>query len=103
MPDSDAVWHFLSNHSHVLLSISADPDVTVRDLAQRVGITERAVIRIIGELDNAGYLTRIREGRNNHYVINPELPLRHPVEAHCSIGDLIEMYRSQLPRPTGRG
>lgn len=95
MRDMSASWHFLTNHAHVLLSIAEDPDVTVRDLASRVGITERAVIRIIGELDNEGFVDRERHGRNNHYTIHPELPLRHPVEAHCSVGDLIEMVQAR--------
>ena len=91
----ESSFHFLTNHAHVLLSISVDVDVTVRDLALQIGITERAVIRIIGELDESGYLTRAREGRRNHYTINPNRPLRHKVEAHCSVGDLIEMYNAR--------
>ncbi|MEZ4425273.1 MAG: winged helix-turn-helix transcriptional regulator [Gemmatimonadota bacterium] len=88
-----STWHFLTNHAHVLLCISSDPDLTVRELAQWIGITERAVIRIIGELDEDGFLVRTREGRRNHYDINLDQPLRHPVEAHCTVGDLIRMYR----------
>ena len=86
-------WHFLTNHSHILLCISDNPDITVRELAQHVGITERAVMRIIGELDDAGVIERTREGRNNHYTINVERQLRHPVESHCTVGDLIGMFR----------
>jgi len=86
-------WHFLTNHSHVLLCISEDPDITVRDVALQVGITERAVMRIIGELDDGGVLDRTREGRRNHYEINEDLHLRHPVEDHCTVGDLIRMFR----------
>ena len=89
-------WSFLTNHSHVLLCISEDPDVTVRDLAARVGITERAVMRIIGELDEGGVLERRREGRRNHYTIHEDLPLRHPIEEHCTVGDLIRMFRQTL-------
>jgi len=89
-------WHFLTNHTHVLLCISIDADITVRDLAMRIGITERAVIRIIGDLDDGGYLTRTREGRRNHYTINPDRPLRHELEAHCSAGDLIAMFQAGL-------
>jgi DNA-binding transcriptional ArsR family regulator len=96
MADRASTWHFLSNHAHVLLSLAADSDLTVRELSQRVGITERAVMRIISDLDEAGYLDRVREGRRNHYILHPELPLRHPVEAHCSIGDLIEMFERGL-------
>jgi len=61
-------------------------------MAQRVGITERAVMRIIGELDEAGIIVRTREGRRNHYRINPDLALRHPIESHCTVGDLVNMF-----------
>ena len=89
-------WSFLTNHSHVLLCISEDPDITVRDLALQVGITERAVMRIIGELDDGGVLNRTREGRRNHYTINSDLSLRHPVEKHCTVGDLIRMFKQMM-------
>jgi hypothetical protein len=84
-------WTFLSNHSHVLICIAHDPEVLLRDVAVRVGITERAVQRIVVELEEGGYLTRVRSGRRNHYVINPEVPLRHPIEQHRTIGRLLEM------------
>ncbi len=93
MTSSSASWSFLTNHAHVLLCISEDPDVTVRDLALQVGITERAVMRIIGELDEAGAIERTREGRRNHYTVHRELHLRHPVEAHRTVGDLVDMVR----------
>ena len=86
-------WHFLTNHTHVLLCISDDPDITVRELAARVAITERAVMRIIGDLDRAGAIDRSREGRRNRYTIHPEHHLHHPLEEHCSVGDLIRMFR----------
>ena len=76
--------------------LTEDPDITVRDLALQVGITERAVMRIIGELDEGGVLERRREGRRNHYTIHEDLPLRHPVEAHCTVGDLIRMFRQTM-------
>ena len=104
MDHASPTWSFLTNHSHVLLCISEDPDMTVRDIALRVGITERAVMRIIGELDDGGVLERTREGRRNHYEINEELHLRHPVEQHCTVGDLIRMFRQTLaaaPRDGG--
>jgi len=88
-----STWHFLTNHSHILLCISENADITVRDLAHRVGITERAVMRIIGELDEAGVIERTREGRRNHYTIDPARQLRHAVESHCTVGDLIQMFR----------
>lgn len=96
MDHASPTWSFLTNHSHVLLCISEDPDMTVRDIALRVGITERAVMRIIGELDDGGVIDRTREGRRNHYEIDEELHLRHPVENHCTVGDLIRMFRQTL-------
>lgn len=88
-PRDDHVWTFLSNHAHVLVCIADDPDVRLRDVAERVGVTERAVHRIVGELEAAGVLRRVREGRRNHYELDVTLPLRHPVERHRTVGDLL--------------
>ncbi len=88
-----AAWTFLTNHAHVLLSIAAAPESRMRDLATTVGITERAVQRIIDDLVVAGYLSVEREGRRNRYQINRKLPLRHPVEAHCLVDGLIHFVR----------
>ena len=90
-------WTFLSNHTHVLVCLFGEADPTVRDIALQVGITERAVLRIIGELEQAGVLTRERDGRRNRYRIDADVPLRHPLEAHCRIGDLLAMVRSVPP------
>jgi DNA-binding transcriptional ArsR family regulator len=84
-----AYWTFLTNHSHVLVCLAAEPNLTMREVAAKVGITERAVQRIIAQLVDAGALTRAREGRRNQYKANPGVPLRHPVEAHCTVGDLL--------------
>jgi DNA-binding IclR family transcriptional regulator len=70
------------------LAQAADP--TVREMAQRVGITERAVHRILAELEEGGYVTRQRDGRRNTYRVHSARPLRHPIEAHRTIGDLID-------------
>ena len=90
-PSSSASWTFLTNHAHVLLSLVERPGATMRDVAARVGITERAVQRIVSELEEAGYLSRVREGRANRYTVHEGLLLRHPVEGHCTIAELIEM------------
>ena len=85
-----AEWTFLTNHTHVLICVHEDPSIRTRDIAVRVGITERAVQRIISDLCEAGYLTREREGRRNRYSVQAESPLRHPVEAHCLLSGLLK-------------
>lgn len=87
-------WTFFSNHSHVLICLAGDPGITMRDVSVRVGITERAVQRIVAELERAGALKRIKEGRQNRYEIVKELPLRHPLEAHRTIGDVLSIIVS---------
>lgn len=90
--DSDvSSWTFLSNHTHVLVCLAADPESTLRDVAARVGITERAVQRIVAELEAAGALVRERDGRRNRYQLDLSLPLRHPLEQHCRIGDVLDL------------
>ncbi|MHC4887366.1 MAG: helix-turn-helix transcriptional regulator [Planctomycetota bacterium] len=84
-------WTFLTNHAHVLLCIAKTPDCRLRDIASRVGITERAVHRIVGDLTEAGYLDVQRDGRCNVYVVHPEKKLRHPVETHRLVADLIRL------------
>ena len=82
-------WTFLSNHTHVLVCLARDSDQVLREVAAQVGITERAVQRIVADLEAAGVLTREREGRRNRYRLNLDATLRHPLEAHCSIGELL--------------
>ncbi len=84
-------WTFLSNYAHVIIVLSAQPDLRLRDVAVQVGITERAVQRIIADLTAAGYLTAERVGRCNTYTIDRRARLRHPIEAHRSIGDLVAL------------
>jgi hypothetical protein len=83
-------WTFLSNHAHVLVCLAAQPDLRLRDIAERVGITERAVFSIVNDLEAGGYLTRIREGRRNRYQLNPDGPLRHPLERPHTVGELLD-------------
>ena len=82
-------WTFLTNHAHVLLCVVRDPQARLRDVAEQVGITERAAQRIVADLVEAGYLEREREGRRNRYRMHPELPLRHPMDRDTAIGELV--------------
>ena len=91
-------WTFLSNHTHVLVCLATDGAQTLRDVAAKVGLTERGVQRIVAELEQAGVLERQREGRRNLYRINAQVPLRHPLEAHCQIGALLKLVTS-TPKP----
>jgi len=89
-----AHWTFLSNHAHVLLLLWEDPDLRVRELAERVGITERAVQRITHDLIEDGYLEVTKDGRRNHYVVRDDLPLRHPIEANAKVSCLIDILKA---------
>jgi Mn-dependent DtxR family transcriptional regulator len=88
---SNSGWTFLTNHAHVLFCIARDPEVRLRDVAALVGITERAVQRIVTDLETAGYLVVSKEGRRNRYQVSFEKPLRHPIERHCTVKALIEL------------
>ena len=90
-----STWTFLTNHAHVLLSLAANPDATLREVAEQVGITERAAHRIVGELEGEGALKRWREGRRNHYEIQEGFSLRHPLEQHCHVGQLVAMVATK--------
>lgn len=92
-----AAWTFLTNHAHVLICIHQDLSIRTRDIAHRVGITERAVQRIISELSEAGYLTRERTGRRTRYTVQAGQPLRHPVEAHCLLSSLLKTVEDPSP------
>lgn len=84
-------WTFLTNHAHVLIALSANPDLVLREVALRVGITERGVQRIVQDLEDEGFIRREKVGRKNHYQVLTEQPLRHPIEAHRTIGDLLKL------------
>ncbi len=85
----ETAWTFFSNHGHVLLCLASDPDIVLREVALRVGITERAVQRIVRDLEDAGAIRVAREGRRNKYRVNRRLRLRHTIERHRTIGDLL--------------
>ncbi len=87
---SSGQWTFLSNHAHVLVCIARNPDSRVREIAEQVGITERAVMRIISELEEAGFVSHERHGRRNRYSIDPDRQLRHPLEEGVLIRQLLQ-------------
>ena len=85
-------WTFLSNHGHVLVHISQDSDARLRDIAAAVGITERAATAIINDLVEAGYITRVREGRRNRYTVHKNRRFRHPNESGQSVDELLRIF-----------
>ncbi|MFD2257078.1 helix-turn-helix transcriptional regulator [Luteolibacter algae] len=82
-------WTFFSNHGHVLICLSKNADQPLREVALAVGITERAVQRIVSDLEEAGYLTRERNGRRNIYTLKTDKELRHPLEKEHRIGEIL--------------
>lgn len=84
-------WNFFTNHAHVIVCLSMRPNLTLREIAQKVGITERATHRIVDDLFREGAVKKIKHGRCNHYELRTRFPLRHPLEEHCSIGDLLRI------------
>jgi len=94
--EPNSSWAFLTNHARVLVCIADQPGVRLRDISERVGITERAAHRIVGELADAGYITRERVGRRNAYVIHTDRPLRDALAREQKVGDLLAV----LARPS---
>jgi DNA-binding MarR family transcriptional regulator len=90
LPVAFSGWSFLTNHTHVLVCLSRSSATTVRNLALHVGITERSVQRILSDLEESGVVTRIKDGRRNHYEVNLKFQLRHPLESHHCLGELLE-------------
>ncbi len=90
MPETSSSWTFLTNHSHVLFAVWRESDIRVRDIAQLVGITERAVMRIISELSASGFVEIEKVGRENRYTVVTDMHLRHPLEDHRTVGELLE-------------
>jgi DNA-binding MarR family transcriptional regulator len=99
MPDKYHIrnkkWTFLTNHAHVLLCIAEKPDLRMRDLARLIGITERAVQRIVNDLAEEGYLDVEKGGRCNIYTTHREKHLRHPIEAHSRVNDLLRLLSKE--------
>jgi MarR family len=93
--DGTPAWSFLTNHAQVLLCIAHDPGVRLREIGEAIGITERAAHRIVAELVAAGYISRRRNGRRNHYTIQSHLPLPDPLAREQKIGDLLAILAGQ--------
>ena len=86
-------WTFVTSHTQVLLCLARDPNVRLRDVAETVGITERAAQRILGDLVESGYVERERIGRRNHYTINAALAMRHSSQRNFEVGQLLDLLR----------
>lgn len=91
MTNTATTWTFLTNHAHVLIVLHTQPDLVLREVAVQVGITERAVQRIVQDLEEEGFIRRERVGRRNVYEVMTDAPLRHSIEAHRRIGDLLQL------------
>ena len=89
--DGGHTWRFLSNHTQVLLCIARDPEIRVRDIAQMVGITERAAQRIVADLIETGYVSREKVGRRNRYHLNSDTKMRHAAQDGHEIGELLQL------------
>lgn len=96
-------WTFLTNHSHILVCLMENPTMRIRDLAVAVGITERAVQRILAELNESGVIEKELEGRRNRYSVKLDFPLRHPLEEHCTLRDLLTALSHPKPAKKKRG
>ncbi len=82
-------WTFLTNHGRVLAYVARYPSATTREIARKIGVTERAIQKVILDLVTGGYVVRSREGRGNRYMVHPELPMRHAMEKERAVGDVL--------------
>ena len=96
--DPGGSWTFLTNHAHVLLVVRRDPNARLREIGAAVGVTERAVQLILGDLESAGYVQRTKVGRRNEYVVLGG-PLRHPLEHGRAVDDLLDALGASPPKP----
>lgn len=87
---SETSWTFFTNHGHVLVCISQNPDVRISEIADLVGIGERAAHRIVSDLVEGGYVIRTKDGRRNTYSVDFSRPLRHPLEADHTVGEIFK-------------
>ncbi|MEV7416214.1 helix-turn-helix domain-containing protein [Streptomyces sp. NPDC089919] len=89
--ESRTGWTFVTQHTRILVMVLRDPEVRLRDMAARCRLTERAAQAIVADLEAAGYLTRVRHGRRNHYEVIPGTVFRHPAEGHHQIADFLQL------------
>jgi predicted transcriptional regulator len=90
-PDGPGSWTLLTGHGHVLVEIARNPGARMRDISAAAGITERTVQLIVADLEEAGYVTRHRQGRRNRYTINPDKGFRHPAQDGHRIGPFLDL------------
>ncbi|MEU7188236.1 helix-turn-helix domain-containing protein [Streptomyces sp. NPDC045369] len=106
VPEPHSGWTFVTNHARVLAAIADNPTARIRDIAAHCRLTERAVQKIISDLEGDGYLSHTREGRSNTYRIDPGKVLRHPAEAGLTVASLLSLLvqdeQDRTPRPEDR-
>lgn len=88
-----ANWTFLTHHGHVLVALVQDPELTIDQIAAKVGITSRATAGILNDLVEAGYVVKEKVGRNNSYTVNGQIPLRHPLNEKANVADLLALFK----------
>ncbi|MGI5281911.1 helix-turn-helix transcriptional regulator [Nonomuraea polychroma] len=98
-----STWTFLTHHARVLVEIARNPEARLRDVADSIGITERAVQGIVSDLHQAGYVNRERIGRRNHYTLNLDQHFRYPTEAGLPVRALIDIFTQHDLLTTGEG
>ncbi len=86
-------WDFITNHGGVLVAVFRQPRITAREISRQLGITERTVLKIVADLDEAGYITRSRQGRTNAYTVNQDRPLHGPILKDIDVGDLLNILK----------
>jgi DNA-binding MarR family transcriptional regulator len=90
---ADRPWTFLTNHAHVLLAVAGTPDARVAEIAESVGISTRSALSILRDLEDEGYVARVRAGRRTHYAVQPHQPFRHPSTATHEVDELLALFR----------
>lgn len=98
MNPKDISWTFFSNHGHVYFLLATNSNMVLREVALKVGITERSVLAIVQDLEKAGYIKREKIGRSNRYKIVPKKTLRHPLESNVQLQDLVRLIEQAQPK-----